>query len=248
MKTLVVICIVLLASTAFAQPKKVEAESSYKYGQSLYLKEDYIGAARHFKIAHDLDPDPVYLFNIAQAYRLAKKCKESSEYYKRFLAAVQSPPNEEAVKGYIVEVDACAAAQAQPLPVAPPPPVEPQPQPITDEPPRSKKRLTGYIVGGAGVVVTGLGFYFMARVASLEDDANAICPVMCESWDEGKTNDRSDIDDRAHLSEKLMVGSFILGGATIATGVYLVVTGGENSQSSIAITPTTNGALATFRF
>jgi tetratricopeptide (TPR) repeat protein len=249
MKTLVLTCLVLFASTASAQ--KPAAEAAYKHGQSLYLKEDYIGAAHHFKTAYDLDPDPVYLFNIAQAYRLAKKCKESSEYYNRFLLEAKKPPNEEAVKSYLVEVDACAQMQSPPTTstaVVEPQP-QPEPPPIRDEPPpRSKKRLVGYAVGGTGVVLTGLGFYFMARVASLEDDANAICPVECPAWDEAKSKRRARIDDQAKLREKLMVGSWIAGGAALAAGVYLIVTGGAKSESSISIAPTSNGAMASFRF
>lgn len=247
MKALALTCLVLFAATAFAQPNKVEAERAYTYGQSLYLEEDFVGAAHHFKRAYELDPDPVYLFNIAQAYRLGKKCKESSEYYNRFLVEAPQAPNEAAVRSYIVEVDACAQAQAIPT-VAPAPIEPPSPPPITDEPPRSKKRLAGYIVGGTGVVVTGLGFYFMTRVSALESDANELCPVDCEAWNTAKAEERRRIDNDAHLREKLMVGSWIVGGAAIAAGVYLIVTGREQTEPSLAITPTRNGAMATFRF
>jgi len=249
MKTLVLTCLVLLASTAFADPKQ-EAEVSYKHGQSLYLKEDYIGAAHHFKLAYDLDPDPVYLFNIAQAHRLARKCREASDYYNRFLLEAKGAPNEEAVKAYIVEVDACAKAQAPPMPTtSPTPPIaEPPPQPITDDPPRSNKRLVGYIVGGGGVALAGLGFYFMSRVADFEDQANELCPTDCQAWNEEMTATRKKIDDKAHLHEKLMVGSWIAGGAAIAAGVYLIVTGGEHKAESFAITPTRNGAMVTLAF
>lgn len=253
MKTLAIACLVLAAQVAAANPRKIEAENAYKYGQSLYLKEDYVGAAAQFKAAHDLDPDPVYLFNIAQAYRLGKKCKEAGEYYRRFLADVKKAPNEDAVKSYIVEVDDCAKAQEAALapPVETKPVIEPQPQPqpvITDEPPRSKKRLAGYIVTGGGVALAGLGFLFMTQVSGFEDDANAICPNPCMTWDEDKRNARNAIDDKAHTREKLMVGSFVLGGAAIAAGVYLIVTGGERREAPVAITPTKNGAMVSLSF
>ena len=45
-----------------------------------------------------------------------------------------------------------------------------------------------------------------------------------------------------------MVGSWILGGAAIATGIYLVITNREATESSISITPTSNGAMASIRF
>ena len=251
MKSLVIACLVLSAQIAAANPRKIEAENAYKYGQSLYLKEDYVGAATQFKAAYDLDPDPVYLFNIAQAYRLGKKCKESGEYYRRFLADVTKAPNEEAVKAYIVEVDDCAKAQEAALapPVETKPVTDLQPQPvITDEPPSSKKRLAGYIVTGGGVALAGLGFLFMTQISGLEDDANAVCPDPCTSWDPDKRDKRSEIDDKAHLREKLMVGSFVLGGAAIAAGVYLIVTGGERREAPVAITPTSNGAMVSGRF
>jgi tetratricopeptide (TPR) repeat protein len=250
MKTLVLTCLVFFASTAVADPKQ-DAEASYKHGQSLYQKQDYIGAAHHFKLAYDADPDPVYLFNIAQAHRLAKNCKDASDYYNRFLVEAKNAPNQEAVKSYIVEVDACAKAQ-QPTTTTTatiPTTTDPAPQPFADDPqPRSKKRLVGYIVGGSGVALVGLGFYFMSRVAALEDQANELCIDPCTEWNMTKTMQREDIDGQAHLREKLMVGSWIAGAAAIGAGIYLVVTGGEKSESSISITPTKNGAMASFRF
>lgn len=258
MKALAITCVLLSASTGFAQPKKVEAENAYKYGQSLYLKEDYEGAARQFKAAYDLDPDPVYLFNIAQSYRLGKQCKDAGAYYRQYLAKAKSPPNADAVMTYIVEVDECAKAQnvAVEPPKPDPPqqidepatPVEPVETPIVDEQPRSNKRVAGYIVGGGGAVIVGLGFYFMSRVASLEEDANNVCPGACTSWTPENTRDRARIDDKAHLNEKLMIGSWIAGGAALAAGVYLVVTGGEKRESSVAITPTRNGAMVSLSF
>ena len=253
MKTLALACLVLSASIAAANPRHVEAEAAYKYGQSLYLKEDYVGAAAQFKAAYDLEADPVYLFNIAQAFRLAKRCKESGDYYRKFLGEVKKAPNEDAVKAYIVEVDECAKTQlVEPKPAEPP--IEPQPQPIAqpqmidEPPPKSNKRLVGYIVGGAGVATVGLGFLFMTQIAGFEDDANAICPNPCMTWDPVKRDRRNAIDDKAALREKLMVGSFLVGGAAIAAGVYLIVTGGEPHESGVAITPTRNGAMVSLKF
>jgi len=247
MKALALACLVLWSSSAFAQPNKVEAETAYNSGQSLYLKEDYEGAAKQFKTAYDLDPDPVYLFNIAQALRLGNKCKAAGDYYKRYLSEAKNAPNTDAVKAYIVEVDECAKSQQQPV-VAPP--VDPQPQPIPKpiERPRSKQRLIGYGVGGVGVLGVGLGFYFMSRVSDLEGQADAVCPNPCTQWDVAKTEKRASIDDKAHLREKLMIGSWIAGGAAIAAGVYLIVTGGEQTESPVAITPTRNGAMVSLSF
>ncbi len=35
-------------------------------------------AAERFELAYELDPDPAYLFNLAQAYRLGNVCAKSA--------------------------------------------------------------------------------------------------------------------------------------------------------------------------
>jgi tetratricopeptide (TPR) repeat protein len=261
MKAFVAACVVMaLGASAFAQSasaRKSEAVTAFKAGQALYERDDYEGAARQFKTAYDLDPDPVYLFNIAQAHRLGKKCADAGEYYRRYLAEAKKAPNVEAVKASIAEVETCAkeqqdaaaAAEAAAAAAATPAPVPVVArEPVRDEPPRSNKRLVGYIVGGGGVALAGLGFLFMTQVRGFEDDANAVCPNPCTTWDSDKKTTRAEIDDKAALREKLMIGSWIAGGAAIAAGVYLVVTGGAATEHGVAITPTRNGAVATIRF
>lgn len=263
----IVACLLVLAGVAFAQPSnKDEAASAYQAGQALYVKEDFLGAAARFRAAYDLDPDPVYLFNIAQAMRRANRCREAGAYYRRYLDEAKHAPNEEAVQGYLREVDACARTQPPgpdetatpprpPAPVEPPPPAERDadaarlpPPAETPAAPRSNKRLVGYILSGAGVAGVGLGFFYMSRVAALEDDANAVCMRPCDAWDAAKADKRAAIDDKAHLREKLMVGSWIAGGAALAAGVYLIVTGGPRQESGVAVLPTRNGAMVSLTF
>jgi tetratricopeptide (TPR) repeat protein len=249
---LAVLTVVLLASSAFAQPKKLEAESAYKRGQALYMKDDYEGAAKQFKAAYDLDPDPVYLFNIAQAMRLANKCADASAYYKRFLVEAKKAPNEEVVKQYIVEVDECAKQQEPPK--VEPPPVEQTPEPIVQPPAEEQrsggtKRLIGYGVTGFGAVSLGLGFYFMTRVSHWETVANDACPGGSCEWNQTAIDDRTDADKHGKRAEKLMVGGWIVGAAAVGAGVYLILTGGPRAESSsIAITPTSNGAMISGSF
>jgi tetratricopeptide (TPR) repeat protein len=253
MKSLAIGILVVLATSALAQPKKVEAETAYKAGQALYGKDDYEGAAKQFRAAYDLDPDPVYLFNIAQAYRLAKRCADAAEYYRKFLVEAKKAPNEDVVKQYIVEVDACAKQQAAAAqPTIEPPPVEPQP--VSEPPPveghRSggTKRLIGYGVTGAGAIGVGLGFFFMTRVSHWEDVANKACrPGEC-TWDETTMDKRDDADKKGKRAEKLMVGSWIAGGAAVGAGVFLILTGGPRTERSVAIVPTGNGAMVSLKF
>src|SRR5687768_17730721 len=147
MKFLALAVVLAFATPVAAQPKKAEAEAAYKEGQARYLKEDYDGAAAQFKLAYELDPDAVYLFNAAQAYRLAKKCAQARDFYQRFLDQTKNPPNADAVKAYIVEVDECAKNQPVSLPPAEPPPTTTVVQPPPEED-RKSTRLNsshGYI-------------------------------------------------------------------------------------------------------
>jgi hypothetical protein len=46
-----------------------------------------------------------------------------------------------------------------------------------------------------------------------------------------------------------MVGGWIVGAAAVGAGVYLILTGGPRAESSsIAITPTSNGAMISGSF
>ena len=255
MKSAYAIVIVgLLASSAFAD-KKTDAETAFKAGQALYVKAEYDGAAKQFKAAYDLDPDPVYLFNAAQALRNAKKCAEASEYYKKFLAEAKTPPNEAVVKQYLVEVDECAKAQkpVEPPVVAPPPKEEPKP--VIEQPAEGEhrgggsKRLIGYGLVGVGAGLVGLGFYFTTRVKHWEDEADKICPPgMCPEWDTPKNDRLSDVNSKGRRAVALEFGSWITGAAAIGAGVYLIITGGPKTESSLAITPTSNGAQVSFGF
>lgn len=83
----------------------IDAETKFKSG-------DYAGAVEKFKLAYQLDSDPGYLFDIAQAYRLARDCARSVDYYRQFLDKVPSPPNLDQVNGWIADQQACLRALA----------------------------------------------------------------------------------------------------------------------------------------
>jgi hypothetical protein len=266
--------IAALATPALAQPptKKQKAEAAYKEGQGLYMKEDFTGAAAKFKEAHDHDPDPVYLYNVAQAHRLAKKCVDAGEYYRRYLRDAKKAPNEDAVKQYLSEVDDCARAAGQKPFEFPDKPVEPPKEEVTAqsgppiETPQQRdtdtgggtnvKRIMSYVAFGVGAVGIGGGILFAKRVSDAEKDAANICPnMMCPDgmWDSGmggEEEQRKKIDSRGERAEKLMIGSFALAGAAVATGVVLFIISGDEPkhESSVTVAPTKNGAVVSLTF
>ena len=109
------------ASVAMAQPVKTAADY-YKEGDDQYNLGNFAGAVEAFKKAFEAETDsakkPAYLYNIAQAYRLAKDCKNSLFFYKRFMALRGSdtvkplkPAVRTEVEGRIVELEACVKQQ-----------------------------------------------------------------------------------------------------------------------------------------
>jgi tetratricopeptide (TPR) repeat protein len=80
----------------------------YKDGSTHYDLAEYDQAVVEFKEAYRLSNDPAYLFNIAQAYRLAKNCPEAVRFYERFLAVAPDAPNRDKIQAKIAEMKSCA--------------------------------------------------------------------------------------------------------------------------------------------
>lgn len=80
----------------------------YKEGTTHYDLAEYDAAAKDFKEAYRLSNDPAYLFNIAQAYRMAKNCDDAARFYERFLAVSPDAPNRDKIQVRVTEMKACA--------------------------------------------------------------------------------------------------------------------------------------------
>lgn len=223
MRTLLAFAIVAgltAAAAADDADPKAKAASEFAEGQRLYEANSYAAAAAKFKAAWELDRDPAYLFNIAQALRFAKQCGEAADYYRKFLAQVTSAPNLDKVQEYLAEVDACAKAQQpQPLP--------PQPQPAHPEPSGGTGKL-GLLVGGAGIVALGVGLYFNYQAIHLATEHDReLAGLGCTTVNPCTPERLKPIEDKygpdGRRDEKLGVALDVAGGAAIVAGVLLYV-------------------------
>lgn len=236
-----------LASPAAAD--QTAAEAHYGAGEKKYVAGDYAGAARDFLKAYELDADPAYLFNIAQAYRLAKDCANAATYYRTFLDSVPDAPNAGAVRDYLVEMETCVkASTVSPLaatPVATPPPVpEPPPPPPPLPPPTRRGDRRGLAIGAFGVAALGVvgGVVWQRRVGRWEREREAICAgqELCQWSDTLDARERS-LASRGTRDSALSIASFSVAGVALAGGIYLLVRGGD--ERAVQVVPTTNGAL-----
>ncbi len=87
-KTWVCAALVALPMLALAEPRT--ADEWYKEGENQYNLGDFDQAADAFKKGFELETveakKPAYLYNVAQAYRQANKCRDAVFFYKRFLS------------------------------------------------------------------------------------------------------------------------------------------------------------------
>src|SRR5438046_8588062 len=88
LRTLLFCASVFLPMLAMADPKS--ADDWYKEGETQYNLGNFDKAADAFKQGYAIEntdsKKPAYLYNVAQAYRQGKKCKDAAFFYKRYLS------------------------------------------------------------------------------------------------------------------------------------------------------------------
>lgn len=83
---IILVALVLACGVAFAQSGQQVAEEHFKRGTTAYNLARFDEAVEEFTKAYEAWPQPAFLYNIAQAYRLAGNCKQALYFYKRFRA------------------------------------------------------------------------------------------------------------------------------------------------------------------
>lgn len=104
----------------------------------------YKDSAAALRAAHDLDPQPIFLFNIAQSLRRGQHLKEALTFYQRYLVADPKTSLRAETNGYIQELTALLEKQEQ---------LEREKR----KPAWRKPWFWGLMGAGVAVVATGLG-------------------------------------------------------------------------------------------
>lgn len=115
------LAVLLLPALAWAQPKT--ADDWYKEGANQYNLGNFDKAVEAFKQGFALEPDdskkPIYLYNVAQSYRLANDCKNALFFYRRFLALKANDPSKpipaktrKEIEDRIPELESCVQQQS----------------------------------------------------------------------------------------------------------------------------------------
>lgn len=242
---------IALSAPALADPKTDEARGHFKLGKAYQDQGAFERAAEEYKLAYEADPRPEMLFNIAQAYRLAKQKEQAIEYFKQYLAKQPSGAGADEARRHVVtlqkELDEEAAAkQAPPPTVLPPPAMEPNGKPALVETTTTVDhrltpfdrgrgmRIAGISFAAAGVVALGIGVKFAFDAKSAADD-------ITNNTDGWGTDDESTFDDgeAANRNMQIMYG---VSGALLVTGVVLYYFGHKRRESQVLTYVTAQGA------
>lgn len=226
----VVITIVVTRSIAIAQ---LSAEELYAQGQAAYDDGDYRTAIDLWTSSYKLSRQPLLLFNVAQALRLAGRCERALSTYKQFVAldpaAEQRPLADELVR----ELEPRCGQPAR---------LDEVPRPVEVESTGSGRRLriAGLVTGGAGVALVTAGLLFGRRASTLGDEVSDACSRGCD-WAAHRGKD-------AAGRRAAVIGYSLdaLGIAAIAAGAVTYYLGARESAVTVAPRPREGGATVTW--
>ena len=95
-KLVLVVAVVGLCA-GWSGPARAEntasAREHYQRGTKFYDIGRYDEAIREFEAAYEAKSDPAFIYNLAQAHRLAGHNQEALQLYRNYLRYVPSPPN-----------------------------------------------------------------------------------------------------------------------------------------------------------
>jgi tetratricopeptide (TPR) repeat protein len=120
----VLVCFVsaFLAQGALAQKaptKSEEARTHFEEGTKAFNLGDFPRAVKEYRDAYNAKPDPVFLYNIAQAHRLNNDLSQALFFYRSFLRNMPSAPNRREVEERIKTLES-QLAQQKAVATAPP--------------------------------------------------------------------------------------------------------------------------------
>jgi tetratricopeptide (TPR) repeat protein len=235
MRVLVAIALVLAATPAAADDK-ARAKHLYDDGLAHYNVGEYAAAIESWKQAYVIQPKPILLFNIGQAYRLSGDCAQATTFYDRY--ASDAPPGFDQD-----ELDhARALCPVTTKPVEPavvdtkPAPIVTTPPPIgaAPPPPSHRQRTAGIVVGAAGLAIDAAAIFFAIDSAS----QNHTLDHFTGEW----TQAQEDIQKRGRRDVVLAYALGAGGTAALITGAVLFVLDRSSDEHAVSVTPLRGGA------
>jgi len=280
-KPLAIAWVLLVTATAVAQPAppdpQTRAKELYNQGTKHFNLREYPEAVVAFKEAYRLYSEPLFLFNIAQAYRLSGDCLDAHGFYKTYLRVSPTAPDRAKVEKFIAELEPCATAAAAstatdksvtdanvtdtPIidkPVADTPAID---KPVADKPvdnvppgpavvPPRPLPSGNRNIKIAGLATIGGGVLLLIGGGAFSFRAartESDIEATCAGGCDGAEIDS--LDRRGRSAQRTATTLYIAGGVITAAGGALVAYAILTDRAeAITVTPTEGGAMATARF
>jgi hypothetical protein len=102
------ISLLLCTAVAHAGDDKGKAKAFrayYEEGMKRFNLGDYADAVANFKNGYLAKPDPVFLFNLGQAYRMMGDMASAAREYRAYLREVPAAPNRAAVEKFLADAE-----------------------------------------------------------------------------------------------------------------------------------------------
>lgn len=245
MRAVILVAIVLAAAPALADDR-AHAKKLYEQGLAHYNAAEYADAIAAWKQAYQIEPSPILLFNIGQAYRLSGDCAQARTYYDNYTHAAPDAPNRDELEHARA---LCKPATVEPAPPPlppvveskppPPPPVVETPRPVEPQPattsPSHMQRTVGIVVGAGGVAlgIAAIGFAVLSSHDSQSN--NGFTGV----WGSAQASTES----AGQLDVTLAYTFGAVGvAAAIAGGVLFALDRGGDSEHAVSVAPIHGGA------
>ena len=237
MKALVVLC--ALAGAAHAQTLRYDTskvEALFEEGNKHYDLGEYDQAVAAFRKAYALLPDPSFLFNIGQSYRLGHRCREATAAYRAYLrnAPASGTTDDRAkIEQLIRDLEPCTKTEEERLRrLAPPPELSPR---------HKKLRIAGLATAAVGTVALGGGVAFSVRAARAANELERACGGEQPTCGAAEA---VEIDTRGRAASRDAMWLYIAGGATVAVGTTLVLYTVLRPEH-VMVAPTNDGLFIT---
>jgi tetratricopeptide (TPR) repeat protein len=237
--------IALAGAHAHAQAKPADYEAAkqhYLAAKDAMGKKDYDGAVQEYLAAYEITKDPSLFKQVAQAYEQAGKKPEAVTYLRRYLTDAKNPPDADAVKKKIEELEPGAAsmpAETQPASQPAVPAPETTPPNFLDEGPSWKRTAAWVSVGLAAVFLT-TGSVLATSAQSRQQDLQRLIDFRDPSTGLPKVYTGTvaqDYQDKADEGEKLntyALVAFIGAGVAVGAAAVLFVLDAKSGRKAPA--------------
>jgi tetratricopeptide (TPR) repeat protein len=241
---LAIAVLLALAAPAVADHAS-RAKAADRSARAHYAAHEYDAAIADYQAAYRAMPDPLFLFDIAQSYRMLDDCDHALEFYREYLQERPDADNRTLVERFMDHMTACAAPE--PDEAAPPPPPRVQAAAPPPTPPFSNRtiRLAGITSAALGVVLLGTAVYFSEQASQEAQSLETTCARGCSGASV------AGIDRAGRDADHDAIATYVLGGAALAAGAAAIVwTVIRAPGEPPVVTPTSGGATvsATIHF